>query len=185
MMDENKTHGTGVEVPATIISPKETGDDGGQNEGNEEEELEVPLVLEPHNFVLGEVTDISDTGLAAGLHDHPPNVRPDEAMVGSIRIKVGIGITVMSTVTPRPPLDGALNGASASHSKRILERLGSVVRAMCPETMVSGSYAKTSTQNQLDRDETERKKSRTNPVTKYQKMENTAVCHLSVVVKAP
>lgn len=54
-----------------------------------------------------------------------------------VGIEVGVGVTMMGTVTPRPPLDGTLDGTSTSEGKTILERLGGVVRTMRPQTMVT------------------------------------------------
>jgi hypothetical protein len=51
------------------------------------------------------------------------NVGPDKAVVSAIRIKVGIGVAMVSSVSARPPFDRTLDGTSTGHSQRILEGL--------------------------------------------------------------
>jgi len=79
--------------------------------------------LPADNLVAREVRDISDTRLAARLEDHPADMGPDQAVVGTIGVKVGVCVTMVRTVTTRPPLDRALYGACASHGQKVFERL--------------------------------------------------------------
>ena len=93
------------------------------------------------DIILRKITDICHAGFTSRLHDHPPNVRPQQSFVGIVRIEVGIRIAVMSTVATSPPSDGTLDGTGTEHGKRILQRSRSVVRTMCPKPVVTSRYA--------------------------------------------
>ena len=141
MVDEAKAGGTGKEVTTDPITPAETSDGSGNDEAHEEEHHNVVLVLECDDRVLAQVGDIGDTGLATGKEDHPANVRPEKALVRRVRVKFGVGITMVSAVATAPPADGALDGTCASEGEEPLERLGGVVRTMGPKTVVTGRDA--------------------------------------------
>lgn len=96
-------------------------------------------MLESNDRVAGQVADVGNTGFPPGLHDHPANVGPEQTVVGSVGVEVGIGVPVVGTVTSRPPLDGALDGTSTGHGEEVFKRLGRIVGTMRPETMVSRS----------------------------------------------
>jgi len=68
----------------------------------------------------------------------------EETLVSIVRVKVCISVAMVSTMSTRPPLDGAFDGASTEHSKDILEGKRSVVGAVGPETMITSCDAKTS-----------------------------------------
>ena len=85
-----------------------------------------------YDLVLGQIGDISDTGAAAGLDEHPSDVAVPEALVRVVWVEVGVGVTVVCAMAARPPLDGSLNGAGAGSGKEVLERLGCIVAAVCP-----------------------------------------------------
>jgi hypothetical protein len=77
-------------------------------------------MLPPHNITLGQVAHVGDAWFTAGFNHHPADVRPPQALVSVIRVEVGVGVSVMRTVTTGPPLDRTLDCASASHGKDIL-----------------------------------------------------------------
>lgn len=95
-------------------------------------------MLPDDNRVLVEIGDVgtADT-LGVLLHDHPAEMRVQEALADGIWVLVGIGVSVVSTVVPRPPSDGALYGTATHGSKENLEGSCCRVRAMGPETMVA------------------------------------------------
>jgi len=64
---------------------------------------------------------------------------PPETLVGRVGVELGVGVSVMSPVTTGPPLDGSLDGASASHGKSDLKRSRGVVRSVSPQSVVAGS----------------------------------------------
>lgn len=73
--------------------------------------------------------------------------------MGTIRVKVGVGITMMRTVTTRPPFDGALNGTRAGESESVFEGFASVISAMCPKSVISRRNSQTSHKVPEDREE--------------------------------
>lgn len=142
MVNKDQTQKRRVVPAAPVVTPKETGNNSGKDESDEENEFDVPSVLEADDRVLVQIANIGDTGLATRLEKHPTDMRPDEAVVSVVRVKVRIGITMMSAVPSRPPLDGPLDGTSSRNSEDILQRLGRVVSTMCPQPVISGGDSK-------------------------------------------
>ena len=137
MMDEGRSERTSVDEPASPISPDHPRDDGGDDVAHEDEEHDVVLVLPPDDGVAVEVRDVSDTGFATGDDEHPTDVRPEETLVGGIRVEVGVGISVVGAMASGPPFDGTLDGTCACEGESDLEWSRGVVGPMSPETMVS------------------------------------------------
>lgn len=98
-------------------------------------------MLPADDLVLAEIGDIRDAGLAAGLDNHPAHMGPEETVVGAVRVEVGVGITVVRTVTTSPPLDRALDGTCTGDGEGVFEGFGRVIRAVGPETVVTRGYA--------------------------------------------
>jgi hypothetical protein len=144
MMDESRAHSTSVEETTLEVSPKEAGNEGRDDVAHEDQEPDVVVVLPADDPVLAEVADVGDTRLATGLDEHPTHVRPPETLVSRVRVKVGVGVAVVGTVTTRPPLDGTLDGASTSQSEPDFKSLGGIVGAVSPETMIASSDAQSS-----------------------------------------
>lgn len=61
----------------------------------------------------------------------------------TVRVEVRVGISVMRTMTARPPFDRTLYGAGSRHGESVFEWLGRIVSAVCPETMISCSDSQT------------------------------------------
>jgi hypothetical protein len=61
--------------------------------------------------------------------------------MGTVRVEIGVGVAMVRPMAAGPPFDGALDGAGAGEGEKVLERLGSIVRAVRPETMVASGYA--------------------------------------------
>jgi len=80
-------------------------------------------------------------------------VRPPKTFVSRVRIEIGIGVTVVSAVTSRPPFDRTLNCSRSSESEEVLKRFRGGVSSVSPETMVTGSDTETSVEVVSDRPE--------------------------------
>lgn len=141
MMHENQSQQTGIYIATLPIAPSKTRNKSRENDTHDEHQLEVVTMLPFNNVILGKVTDIRHARLTPGLHDHPANVRPKQAFVGIVGIKVGIGVAVVSAVATCPPSDGALNCACTKHGKCILQWPGGIVGTVCPKTVVACSDA--------------------------------------------
>ncbi len=137
VMNEAKTHCSRVDVTSHIVTPQETRNDSGQGEAHPDDKRKVPAMLPLDDGVLAEVADVRSTGLAPWLDNHPPDVRPDETVVRAVRVEVSISVAVVSAMASAPPLDRAFDGACTSHGQEVFERLGRIVRAMRPQTMVT------------------------------------------------
>jgi hypothetical protein len=143
VVDKEQTSERRIEITATPIAPEVTGNGGRNDDARQEDEPDEPLVLPTDDGVAGEIGDISDTRLATGLEDHPTDVGPDEPVMGTIGVEVGVSVTMMSTVTARPPLDRTLNSTRASDREEVFERTRSVVGTMGPQAVVTGSDTET------------------------------------------
>lgn len=136
-MHEDQAGSRSVEKPALPVTPAEASDERRENEAHREDEVQVPTVLPPDNSALAQVANVRNTGLAPRLDEHPPHVRPEEPLLGIVRVEGRVRVTVMSTVAPRPPLDGPFDGTSSGHSEGILKRFRSVIRSVRPKTMIA------------------------------------------------
>lgn len=92
MVNKGQSRGTSKNETTKPITPPKTGNQRGDDEAHAQDEVDVPLVLPPHNFALAQVRDISNTGLAPRLQDHPAYMRPPEPLVGVIWIEFGVGV---------------------------------------------------------------------------------------------
>jgi len=143
VVDKEQTSERRIEITATPIAPEVTRNDGRNDNAHQEDEPEEIVMLPTDDGVAGEIGDISDTGLATGMEDHPTNMGPDEPVMGTIGIEVGVSVTMMSTVTARPPLDRTLNSTRARDREKVFERTRSVVGTMGPQAVVTGSNTDT------------------------------------------
>jgi hypothetical protein len=96
---EDETCGSSIEVSSAPITPAETRDGGGDDDCHSEKEPKVVLVLPANEGVVGQVGAIGDTWFTTRMNDHPADVRPEKTVVGAIRIQVGVGITMVGTMT--------------------------------------------------------------------------------------
>lgn len=151
-MNEDEPGSSSEEVTTLPITPEDTRDDSWDNECHGQQEWNVPFMLPANYGIVVEVGDISNTGLATRLDDHPTDVRPYKTVVGTIWIQVGIGVTVMSAVTTGPPLDRALYSASSSQSKSVLQWQRGIVGTMGPQTVITRCNTKTSYKVPKDRE---------------------------------
>jgi len=144
VVDKAQTENTSINKSATGIIPEKPANDSRNGKTHEKEKREIIPVLPSYDWAFCEVAHISDARLAPGLQHHPANVGVEETLVSIVRVKVCIGVAVVSTVASRPPLDGAFDGASTEHSEDILEGKGSVVGTVGPEAMITSCNAETS-----------------------------------------
>ena len=138
VVDKEQTSERRIEITATPIAPEVTRNDGRDDNTHQEEERDEPFMLPTDDGVAGEIRDISDARLATGLEDHPTDMRPEEPMMSAIGVEVSVSITMVSTVTTRPPLDRTLYSTRASECEEVFERTRSVVGTMGPEAVVTG-----------------------------------------------
>lgn len=105
MVDKDKPRDASKEVAALPVAPKQTGKDGRNTEAEDEKECDIPSVLPPHDLVSAQIADIGYSGLPAGFEKHPTDVGIPETLMGVVWVQVGVGITMVGTVAPGPPLD--------------------------------------------------------------------------------
>ena len=123
VVDEAQTGSASVEESTLPVTPAESGDRSGEQEAHDEDELDIPPVLPADDRVLAQVADIGHTRLVTGLQDHPANVGEPETLVRVVRVKVGVGVTMVRAVAAAPPFDRALDGTSTRDREHVLQRL--------------------------------------------------------------
>jgi hypothetical protein len=100
LLDEANTEDTGIDQATPPVTPTKTSDESREGKSHEENRLDVVLVLPDNNGVLVEIGDIgSALSLRVLLQDHPSHVRVHETLADRVRVLVGVGITVVNTVT--------------------------------------------------------------------------------------
>lgn len=139
LVNEAQPSKTSINIAALPVAPEVAGNDGGENVCRSDEERHIVVVLPPHNRVLAQVADVSDTGCSAGSEEHPAKMSVEEALVGVVGVEVGVGVTVVGAVLGAPPFNRTLGGTGASESEDNLQGKGSVVGTVRPETMVTSS----------------------------------------------
>jgi hypothetical protein len=120
VMDEEQASRTSVEVTTLPVTPTKASNDSRDDETHGEDKVDVVFVLPPHDLVLAQIADVRNTGFAARFQEHPADVRVPKSLMSVVRVEVGIGVSVVSAVATRPPLDRPLNRADASKGKNVL-----------------------------------------------------------------
>jgi hypothetical protein len=143
-MYETQSENSSIDIPSLCVTPKQPRDNGRHHKCHDRNQQKVISVLPFNDFILGQIANISDAGLAPWLNHHPSYMRPQEAFVGIVRIEIGVGVAMVSTVSTRPPLDRPFDGTCTCDSEKILERLRGVIGPVGPEAMVARCDACTS-----------------------------------------
>ena len=112
---------------APPVIPQQAGDGRRQEEAKNERERKEPPVLPIRNPVLFKVDCISRARPDAGFGEHPSQMRPPQATMSAVWIKVGVSVAVMSTMLPAPPSYGTLHGTSTCDGEEVLQRFRGVV----------------------------------------------------------
>jgi hypothetical protein len=92
-------------------------------------------VLPPDDLVPRQIRDIGDSDLGTRLEDHPTDMSPPEPLVSRVWVKVGVSVTVVSSVTTGPPFNGSLNSSGSRTGETVLQRKRSGVRSVSPESL--------------------------------------------------
>lgn len=137
MVNKDQSSGTGKEETTSPVTPSKTSDSRGEEQTHDEDQTEVVSVLPSNDRIPRQVRNIGRSNSRSRLEDHPSDVGPPESLVRRIRVKLGVSVSVVSTVTSGPPLDGPLDSTSASGRETVLERGRSVVRSVRPQSVVA------------------------------------------------
>lgn len=118
LLHEEDTQNTGVHEATVPVTPAESGNQHGHDETHEEDDLEVVAVLPDNNRVFVEITDVGAANtLGVLLHDHPSQVGVQKTLTDGVGVLFGVGVTVVSTVVPSPPANGAFDGTTTDGSQ--------------------------------------------------------------------
>jgi len=125
LLDEEDTEDTSVDESTLPITPAEAADKHREDKTHDGNAKEIVLVLPSDDSILVEVRDVGTANaLGVLLHEHPAEVRVEEALADTVGVLFGVGVTVVSTVVSGPPSDGAFDGTGTNSSKEDLEGKG-------------------------------------------------------------
>ena len=127
VVNKAKTSCTGVEESTGPVTPTQSSNGHRDEQTESDDEVDVPSVLPPYNGVLAQVTNVGNANLVSWLEDHPAHMCPEETTVCVVRVELGIGVAVVSTVTPGPPFDRTFHGTSAGHREEVFQGLGGII----------------------------------------------------------
>jgi hypothetical protein len=117
------------------VTPAESSDNRRENEGQNDREPGVVAVVPRHDLVLPQIAHVDEAGSATVLEDHPADVRPEKSLGSSVRVEIGVGVSVVRAVAAAPIKYRALDGSCACRCKEILERLRSSISSVRPQSV--------------------------------------------------
>jgi len=106
LLDEEDSEDTSVDESTHPVSPSKTSHEAREYHAHEDDGLDVVAMLPDDDRVIIQIGDIgAANSLRVLLHDHPSDVRVEEALSNRVWILVGIGVSVMGSVISGPPSD--------------------------------------------------------------------------------
>ena len=154
LLHEEDAKNAGINEAALPVTPAKTSQKHGKDEAHEDDNLEVVTMLPHDDRVIVQIGNVGTTDpLWVLFHDHPAKVRVQETLADRVRVLVGVGVAMVSTVVSRPPADRSLDGTSAKRSQEDLEWESGSVGRMCPESMIASRDAEAGTKVVNDTEE--------------------------------
>lgn len=95
------------------------------------------------DWVSREIRDVGSSDLSSRLEKHPSNVGVPKSLVSVVRIELSVGVSVVSSVSSRPPFDRSFNGSGSSSGEEVLKGRVGVVGSVSPQSMVTSSDSET------------------------------------------
>jgi len=142
-VNEQQPSSSGKEETSLPVTPTETSNTHGEEQSHDQKQRQIVVVLPPDDLRSSQVGDIGDTDLGSRLEDHPTDVSPPEPFVGRVRVEVGVGVTVVSSVSSGPPLDGSLNGTGSGTCEDVFEGSRGGVRSVGPQSVITSGNSQT------------------------------------------
>ena len=100
LLDEANTEDTSVDETTPPVTPAEACNESRESKSHEKNTLDVVLVLPNDNGVLVEIGNVgSALLLRVLLEDHPSHVGVHETLADGVGILLGIGVSVVNSVT--------------------------------------------------------------------------------------
>jgi len=135
VVNEQQPSSSGKEETSLPITPTKTSDTHREEQPHDQKQRQVVVVLPPDDLGSSQVGDIGDTDLGSRLEDHPTDVSPPEPFVGRVRVEVGVGVTVVSSVASGPPFDGSLDGSGSGTGEDVFKRSRGGVGSVGPQSL--------------------------------------------------
>mmetsp|Transcript_6305 Transcript_6305/g.19042 ORF Transcript_6305/g.19042 Transcript_6305/m.19042 type:complete len:280 (-) Transcript_6305:311-1150(-) len=128
LMDKEHSAHACVDECAPKVVPENGGDGQRQNERKRDRDRQVVVVLPHDQLVFVEVGDVNPAAAALFLlPHHPSDMRKPEALVHGIGVLLGVNVSVMGPVVPRPPPDRSLERSCPVARQQYLHRERSIV----------------------------------------------------------
>lgn len=140
LVNKEETHNASIEQTTLVVTPSETTNEHGGNVSSSNKPPHVVLVLRNDKLIGKQIADVS-TALQSGilLEDHPTHVGEPETTLGIIGILIGVSVSVVGTVTVRPPLDASLGSTRTGEHKDEAQNGVSIVCTVSEQTMITSS----------------------------------------------
>jgi len=135
VVHEQQPSSSGKEETSLPVTPTETSNTHGEEQSHDQKQRQIVVVLPPDNLGSSQVGDIGDADLGSRLEDHPTDVSPPEPFVGRVRVEVGVGVTVVSSVASGPPFDGSLDGSGSGTGEDVFKRSRGGVGSVGPQSL--------------------------------------------------
>ena len=99
LLDEEDSENSSVDESTLPVSPSKTSDKAREDHAHEYESLDIVAMLPNNNWIIIQIRNVrSPNALWVLLHDHPSEMRVEEALADRVWVLVGIGISVVSSV---------------------------------------------------------------------------------------
>lgn len=104
LLNEEYTKDTGVDKSTDPVTPPETSNKSWEYQSHENNNPEIVLVLPNNNRIFVQVGNVGSANpLGVLLHNHPSQMRVHKTLADTVRVLLGVGITMVSPVVSRPP----------------------------------------------------------------------------------
>jgi hypothetical protein len=121
LLNKENTEDSSVDESTPPISPSKTSDKAGKDHAHENDHLDVVTMLPDNDRIVVQVRNVGTANaLWVLLHNHPSEMRVEKSLSNGVRVLVGIGVSVVSSVISRPPSNGALNSTTTNGGEKDL-----------------------------------------------------------------
>lgn len=104
LLNEEYTEDTGIDKPTDPVTPPETSNKSWEYQSHEDNNPKIVLVLPNDNRILVQVGNVGSANpLGVLLHNHPSQMRVHKTLADTVRVLLGVGITMVSPMVSGPP----------------------------------------------------------------------------------
>lgn len=99
LLNEKDSEDTSVDISTDPVTPAKTSDKSREDQSHENDNPKVMLVLPNDNRILVQIRNVgASNAFGVLLHDHPSQMRVQKTLADTVRVLIGVGITMVSPV---------------------------------------------------------------------------------------